>query len=378
MHILWTPSWYPSAHHPFNGTFFAEQVAMLRKAGEKVGVITVDPRSVWQRRRRRTMEDQVIRAAMAQMPKGVVPGDDTHVRLLARSLGRQYEREHGVPDAVHAHSVFPGILLAKHLARRWNIPYGLTEHRPITLDRLRGPRTRAIERAVVNADFRAAVSAPFAAELQASYGAPFETISLPVPERFFEVPVTTKRSERVVFLHVSHLDPNKRAAELISAFADVAETDDNVSLHIIGGTDDKLSELTQRAESCGVLDKVNFLGQVHRADIAAAMSQADCFVLTSAREAAGAVFGEAQALGLPCIGSATWGGRYMVEPTCGVVIPIDDHDALVGAMREMAEGIRAGNYPPEVIRNRARQRFSSQAFTTHQIEMYESAVRTHA
>ncbi|MDO5722986.1 MAG: glycosyltransferase [Flaviflexus sp.] len=377
MHVLWTPSWYPSPDQPFDGSFFAEQATMLRGTGVKVGVIALKPRSVWQRPRRRSIDTHVIRAGMAQVPKGALPGDDAIIRGKARSLARAYERRWGIPDIVHAHSVFPGILLARHLAARWQVPYGLTEHRPSTLNRPSRPRFAAIEKAVDGTDFRAAVSTPFAEQLAASYGKPFDVISLPVPDSFFAEPIPRTPGKPLTFVHVSHLDANKRVLQLIDAFARAHRTDPSIRLRIIGGTPERVEGARERAQHAGVGQAVDFLGTIDREKIAPAMAQGDCFVLTSAKEAGGTVFSEAQSLGLPCIASATWAGRHSVVPSAGTVVPIDDEDALVAAFAMMSEGIRAGTYPRQAIRNRARQRFSAQAFTTRQIKIYESALNTH-
>ena len=38
MRVLWVPSWYPTADNPANGSFFAEQVDMLRRVGVDIKV----------------------------------------------------------------------------------------------------------------------------------------------------------------------------------------------------------------------------------------------------------------------------------------------------------------------------------------------------
>lgn len=43
MHILVLPSFYPSQARPQTGVFFADQVAMLREGGHRVGIL-VAPR----------------------------------------------------------------------------------------------------------------------------------------------------------------------------------------------------------------------------------------------------------------------------------------------------------------------------------------------
>ena len=110
------------------------------------------------------------------------------------------------------------------------------------------------------------------------------------------------------------------------------------------------------------------------------MASSDVFVLASEVEAGGTVLAEAQALGLVCVATPTWAGRFMVEPETGVVLPaaaqVSD-DALVSALTEalthVTDSIRAGGYRPETIRAHARQRFGEATFVTACRELYEQA-----
>ena len=110
------------------------------------------------------------------------------------------------------------------------------------------------------------------------------------------------------------------------------------------------------------------------------MAASDVFVLASEVEAGGTVLAEAQALGLACVATPTWAGRFMVEPETGVVLPAAaqrDDDALVTSLTEalaqVTDSIRAGGYLPEEIRARARQRFGEATFVTACRELYEQA-----
>ena len=110
------------------------------------------------------------------------------------------------------------------------------------------------------------------------------------------------------------------------------------------------------------------------------MAASDVFVLASEVEAGGTVLAEAQALGLACVATPTWAGRFMVEPETGVVLPAAaqrDDDALVTSLTEalaqVTDSIRAGGYLPEAIRARARQRFGEATFVTACRELYEQA-----
>ena len=110
------------------------------------------------------------------------------------------------------------------------------------------------------------------------------------------------------------------------------------------------------------------------------MAASDVFVLASEVEAGGTVLAEAQALGLACVATPTWAGRFMVEPETGLVLPAAaqaDDNALVASLTEaltrVTDSIRAGGYCPEAIRARARQRFGEATFVKACRELYEQA-----
>lgn len=306
------------------------------------------------------------------IPLGIVPGDRAIIQAIARRSGSEYARRYGIPDVIHAHSVFPGILVAEALSRMWGVPYGLTEHRPSSLTRNpKSFRFRAIAPAVRNAAFRITVSTDFARLLTQYYGSqPFDVVSSPVPEEFFTHPL--RQSDGLFrFIHVSHLAPNKRVEETIRAFSAVVSRVPDTRLLIVGGDDSRVSELRAVASSCGVSEYVEFVGRIPRDAMASVMSRGDCLILVSRRESGGIVFAEAQGLGLACIASATPGGRHMVRSDAGFVIPVDDHRALCDAMGAVVRARReTGQFDPATIRARAYARFAPAVFTRSHEQIY--------
>lgn len=380
MHVLWTPSWFPTTDQPLNGSFFAEQVKMLRQDGLTVGVIALNPRTAWHHRPGSfsiDREDQVIYQDLPMVPKGIVPGDGKIIEVYAKRLAKIYEREFGIPDVIHAHSVFPGILLAKALANYWNVPYGLTEHRPSSLTR--NPesfRYAMIRDAVVGANFRYAVSPDFAARLSEYYDSPeFGVMSLPVPAAFFEQPLHHTSDDVFTFVHVSHLDRNKRVEETIAAFNVVHKKFPHTRLLIVGGRPERVAELRAFTSILDCQDAVEFAGRVSRDEMPAQMNRGDCLLLFSAREAGGTVFAEAQSMGIPCIATATPGGRHMASDGVGMVVPIDDRPSFILAMETMVEDAREGNILPAAeIRQRAWERSSSSVFIERHEKAYDDAM----
>lgn len=380
MHALWTPSWYPTPDNPINGSFFAEQKQMLEDAGMQVGVIVLQAISCWQNRddlANTARRDDVFRRSVRTIPLGLLPGDGALIGIQARRIAKEYEEAYGIPDVIHAHSVYPGIYVARALSKMWGIPYGLTEHRPSSLDRRTyGPRYQAMKRAVKKSAFNATVSQEMADKLSTYYGVePFEAIPLPSSNEFFDAPLHQFPKDSFTFLHVSSMDDNKRTKETIAAFAEVLETHPQAKLLLVGGSPELIAQHKGFAQSINIPEsQYEFTGKVPRAQIIEQMRRGDCLILASEFEAGGTVFSEAMALSIPIIASATAAGKFAVNPTTGLLVPIDDHTALVDAMRQMIDKVKEGQFVPAKIREHARGRNSAQSFIAKHEALYQRAI----
>ena len=409
MHVVLTPSWYPDRHRPHNGSFFRDQARMLQRGGMRVGVIALEPVSFWQARRELTADVEegivVVRGTVPTIPKGALPGDRMAARAVAARAVRLYEETirslpeptgsgvQATPDVVHAHSVFTGIHVGRYAAEHWGAGLAITEHRPSSTDRsVHGWRYRALRRDLKRAGGRAVVSTPFAEALRDYWRlGEWRSIALPVNDEVFDVPRPADQDRQgdnaraLTVCHVSHLGRNKRPEETIRAVARLARADlaagrEPTRLLLVGGEAHEIEPLTELARAEGIEQTSTFTGRVPHEEIGGLMAASDVFVLASEVEAGGTVLAEAQALGLACVATPTWAGRFMVEPETGVVLPTAaqrDDDALVASLTEalaqVTDSIRAGGYLPEAIRARARQRFGEVTFVTACRELYEQA-----
>lgn len=378
-HVLFTPSWYPTEERPHDGSFFREQALMMQRAGYQVGVLDLDPVVPWLWRPGMSVREEegitVIRAKVVRVHHEKLPGDATLYRLQAPRYLKKYEEICGRPDIVHAHSAFPGIYTAATAAKRWNIPYVLTEHRPSCLDRPKNSgRGKSIIKAVRNANGRAAVSAPFAELLARYYETdPWKVIALPVPDDARNQPISHREDHQpFTFCHVSHWDENKRVDLTMRAFAKTHENVPDTHLVLIGGAGEQMKKIKGLSHQLHLEKAVTLIPKQPREKIAKLMSQAHCFVLASAVEAGGTVFAEAQMVGLPCIGTKTFAGCFMIEPQTGIQVPIDDENTLAKAMITIAND-NHNKYNPKDIRKRAKQRFSEETFIKETGKFYSRA-----
>ena len=104
--------------------------------------------------------------------------------------------------------------------------------------------------------------------------------------------------EKFIVGHVGRLSYAKNQAFLIEAFSIACKTRDDLVLLIVGDGELRY-ELEQTVESCGVRDKVLFLG--NRNDVNDLYQMMDMFVLPSRYEGNPIVAIEAQAAGLKCL-----------------------------------------------------------------------------
>lgn len=387
MRILLVCSWYPSAERPFDGSFFAEQARMLAGSGLRVGVLALrqvraeDP--AWLAPPRAASEDGivVVRASAPALPPGMRRLEPAVHARVARRAARLVEAAFGVPDALHAHTVFPGATVARGLARLWGRPYAITEHRPSTLDSPAfGARCRPIAAAVAGAGALTTVSDGFARRLGEHYGTgEWEAVPLPVPALFFDEPLGGADSAGgaggataagvVRFVHVSHLDGNKRPGPMCDAFLE-AFPHGGARLDVVGGSPAQVGVLRSAVGDRPGAASIRFHGRMDRRGTAREMARADVFVLASAVEAGGTVLSEAQAAGCRLVATSTWAGEHAISEGTGLLVPVDDPGALVRAMRRAADPTAFA--PADRIRERARARYGEGAFVRRWRRIYAS------
>lgn len=384
MRILVIPSWFPSQAHPMTGSFFVEQAQMVAGDGHTVEFLV--PRLVpvpkWRglQHTRSTVQGlPVHEITLPALPVVAQSAENPMLQLLLRQAVRTAGLQ--PPDVLHAHSVMPAAIIARELSIHWNIPVLLTEHSPWTLNRsTTGPRARLLFQSVHDATVLATVSRPFADKLQLHYAVPrVQVIDLPVPEEYLTAPSTAPEAIGkgggngvYEFVHVSHLNENKRAELTMAALADVTGS---VRLTIVGGSAERVAELEAEAERLGVADRVRFRGQLGRDQLPGAMAAAHCLVLASAVEVGGTVISEAKSMGLAVIATRTWGGQHGVGDGEGALCTIDDQQQLTAAMQRAVDeqwGVSPDWRASQ--RAKARQRYSADVFVQRQLELYQEAI----
>lgn len=382
MHVLMLPSWYPESLDDINGIFFREQAEALVAQGFTVGVLAVDGISINHptARSRAAMSrvtHSIERGVTVMRARALRPVPLAH-RMNARSIVRrwqtvfrEYVSAHGMPDVLHAHTIRPGGLAAREIARETGLPYLITEHRPesAVADSKNSSLRSMLLESQTEAQDLIAVSPGFAESLNRAYKIQ-RWRSLPnlLPPQF-EAAGIVEPNGTFVFGHVSNLDPVKRVDLLIAAFHQAFAGSVDVQLRIAGNSVQR-GALEQQVRALGVTN-ITFVGNLSRAHIVDEFSRYDAFVLPSSVESFGVVLWEAMACGVPIIASDTDGGRLAVVEESGYLVPRDDEDALAASLLKMRA--KHASFDRQMIRDRAVGFCGVDAFVQNYREAYARA-----
>ena len=161
------------------------------------------------------------------------------------------------------------------------------------------------------------------------------------------------------FLFVGRIVRDKGINELCEAFDKLSHEDKNVRLLLIGPREDGLDPVSK--ESFNIMESnpsVTYVGTKFGDDLLAYYASSDCFVFPSYREGFPNTVLEAGAMGLPSIVTDINGSReIIVENENGYIIPPQDSDALLAAMRRIMSDRRRRSYMASHARNMIGCRF---------------------
>jgi len=183
---------------------------------------------------------------------------------------------------------------------------------------------------------------------------------------------TGGRADRVRrFLYLGRLSTKSQrdVPTLVRAFDRLATTHPDMELAIVGGGD--LFEETRRlAQTCAARDRIHLPG-LDRPE--KWLAWADCFVLPSRREGLSNALLEAMAAGLPCIANDIPPNREaLANGEAGILVPVEDLDALGKAMRDMAEKTDVAKYHSRMASERVKQCYSIQAVAASYLALYQA------
>jgi colanic acid/amylovoran biosynthesis glycosyltransferase len=352
MRILYVVGQFPK----LSETFVYNEVLAQMDRGHDVRVVTIrTPERVG------LPDEQRARAVASPLPK-VPLTPIPHVtpallRVPERKLSRrlfalaatEWIRTHALtsfrPEVVHAHFLNLPTLIAGMLSTRLRVPYTFMAH---SGDYMLKMSDASLRKRILHATAGFAISHVARAEIAARAGlADSEAERLSV----VRAAVTLRRGQPRIadpdrpftIISVARLVPMKGLDTAIRAFAGLRARVPSARYEIVGEGPEGAS-LRRLAQELEVTDGISFRGALSNSEAQDRMADADVAVLPCRQDRSGNRDGipvslmEAGALGLPVVSTRVSGVPELVEhETSGLLLPVDDHDALAAGLVRLAE-----------------------------------------
>jgi L-malate glycosyltransferase len=279
------------------------------------------------------------------------------------------------PDIIHAHSRFLlAGLAALEIKRSRFIPYVMTEHSSIYFRKKVRPFEAQLVRSVMHeSKTNIAVSKALAREVNKVIKTEVSFEIVPnILDGTFSEPVNIQPNEDCfTFLNVASLNQLKNHKNLINAFAILKKSYSNIQLNIVGNGE-TYDELQTLIHNLNLDDFVFLKGQFEKNDVHKIMQECNVFILSSNFETFGVVLIEALSCGKPVISTRCGGPEEIVTSENGLLVPVNDVQALADAMLQIYRNY--SNYNADAIRRDCLSKYGSETIADKLISIYDRSL----
>jgi len=188
----------------------------------------------------------------------------------------------------------------------------------------------------------------------------------------------TKDSNRpVTFGFSARLEHLKGPMRLLEAFRMAQQSHPEMELRIAGDGSQR-QEFIDKSRADGLENKCHLLG-IYKTlqERAEFMDSYDVFVLPSLTEGTPNVIIEAMAHGKPTIATAVGGVPDLITEDVGILVPMDDQQAMAGAMVRLASDAELRTRMGIAARKRYEQLFTPQAVLPVLVDFYQAVIAKH-
>lgn len=370
--VLWLTPWYPDATHPYRAAYIRAQFrAVAGHVEAQLLFVDVERGSGGWQSRWITTEPNVftweVRSVFWKFLRHA-PG------FLASLAARQaFRKLSGLnkPDLLHGNIGFPGGVLAQVLARRWGVPYVVTEHWSKAQSWLGHPLFGAsLRRAYDGAQRVLAVSEHLANDLRAK--GIQKVVVVPNVVDFGPYAHRAAGAERAAsandpavwhWLSVASLIPSnaaiKRVEWILDALAYYRSHRPEVAIfwtHVGDGA--RRPALERMARERGLESCIRWAGPQTPEAIGDLMRTSDLFLHPTTQETFGLVVREALATGLPVVSTKIPANLSWWKPEFGVLTALNSESFLAGIQsfednrtHVLAEFFDRNSFTPEAVGN---------------------------
>lgn len=367
---------FPTNEYKMNGIFEMDQAKALQKAGLDVVFLSVDLRSI--RRKRKFGMDSFVKDGVKMytfdIPLGNIPkGILYKIGIWAtKKLYKIAVKNEGEPDLIHTFFTDQAYMVTKAFEDK-DIPVIVTEcNSHINKDNIDKKLEKAASFAYNKASKLISVSPDFNKKLKKRFGVDSSVVTvIPNLDIFQYSPNKDNRDSKFRFVSTGRVTVEKGMEDLIDAFIKEFKDDENVTLDIFGDGNHK-EALETKVRNHGLNHRIKLRGMTDRKIIAKEYQHKDVFCLYSHSETFGLAYLEALASGLPVISSKCGGPEHLIKENNGILVELNDVDALGKSMVYMKENIE--KYNKEEISREARLENSTESITNDLIEIYKEVI----
>ena len=362
MHILIIPSWYKTPEKPVKGTFFEEQARMFQKRGHQVGVLVPHHNLQFLGNTRFRLETKInsfndkgiptfYSHTQSLVPKIQAP---TKIDILQTSIAaykkyKEYKKENGIPDIIHAHSVIWGGVVANYISRQEQIPYFLTKHFTgwITLPRRSNSKSyqKLLSHTISNSKKTFVVSSYYKEELTKKYQLnknKLEVIPNVVNPIFYKNRCEIKIGSPVRLIVVAYFNEHKNHITLFQAVKLLKERGVKIELIVVGDGYYK-KKLRSFVIENNIEKEIQFTGLLDRSEVVEAIKKSHILVSSSTFETFGVNILEGLAIGRPGVVLDSGGPRDIMRKKDGILFFKNSPEAFVNGIQEVIENYKLYN-----------------------------------
>lgn len=382
MYILMISRGIPTQKDPQWGCFEQDQAEALHKAGHKVVVVSVDTR--FRMTYRKIGITYKKKNGIDYYNSFWIPAAVTNLfsskltqTIKEKQLERIYkkiEHIHGKPDIIYGQFFF-NTALGVFLKKKYGIPLVGIEHAArFVSDEVDKNSLKQASNVYKHTDCNIAVSSHLANALNRLFNIHCEIVHN-VYNPYFDSNVFKKQTDKhkpFKFISIGTLESRKGFDVLIKAFKQFNSKYPDSTLTIIGEGEER-NNLTRLLTEENISNNVFLIGKKNKEEIAIQLSNSDTFILASRSETFGVVFIEAMALGLPVIGTYCGGPDDIINEKNGILVPVDDINALFNAMDKVYKDY--SHYNKNLIINGCKSNYSSVAIADKLTKVFDKVLK---
>ena len=358
----------PTRNDPLNGIFEFDQAKALAKKGIEVAFIVIDFRAFSYKRHFGLFkyESEDVNIFEMSLPLNVYRRAIPVLQRLLLIPFKAMLKSFGKPDVVHAH-FYSIAAIASILKKKYGIHFVITEHSSKlnkSAEQISNLDKRLAIQAYKKCDQLICVSETLRNNILQNFQHDSIVIPNMVDNQSFRCFAHDKNESPFIFVSVGNLIPIKAFDKLIEAFSRLKG---NAKLYIIGDgpEHEKLKSLINKLQ---LLSQVELLGRLNRDEINRFYQKSHVFVLPSQSETFGVSYIEAMYAGLPVIATRCGGPESFVDESNGLLVPVNDIDALALAMLTLRQNYH--EYKPKQISENCIMQFSPDVIADRIISAY--------